>query len=135
MVLGWLCYCLGFSLLRTAIQCIQGARSSIGVYSRTPPPMDLVTVESCLLCKDFGLVFDGFCLVFQHMPSSAGGGWQGQTILPRKKMVVAHDGFFCVTESLIIYVLLLSTNFSYTKEFKLFKVEFCRARGQLKHGY
>ena len=30
VVLGWLWYCLGFSLLRSAIQCIQGARSSIG---------------------------------------------------------------------------------------------------------
>ena len=39
---------LCFSLLRSAIQCIRGAHSSIGVFSRTPPPMDLVRVESSL---------------------------------------------------------------------------------------
>ena len=48
VVLGWLrCY-LGFSLLRSAIQCIRGACSSIDTYTRAPPPMDLVQVESCL---------------------------------------------------------------------------------------
>jgi len=30
------------------IQCVRGARSSIGVFSRTPPPIDLVRVESSL---------------------------------------------------------------------------------------
>ena len=45
---GWLRCCLGFSLLRSAIQCIQGTCSSIGAYTRVPPPMDLVQVESCL---------------------------------------------------------------------------------------
>ena len=49
VVLGWLQCCLGFSLLRSAIQCIRGARSSIGAYTRAPPPMDLVQVESHLL--------------------------------------------------------------------------------------
>ena len=48
VVLGWLRCCLGFSLLQSAIQCIRGARSSIGAYTRTPSPMDLVQVESCL---------------------------------------------------------------------------------------
>ena len=48
VVLGWLRCCLGFSLLRSAIQCIRGARSSIGAYTRAPPPMDLVQVESHL---------------------------------------------------------------------------------------
>ena len=46
--LGWLRCCLCFSLLRSVIQCICGARSSIGVFSRTPPLMDLVRVESHL---------------------------------------------------------------------------------------
>ena len=40
VVLGWLRCCLGFSLLHSAIQCIRGARSSIGTYTRAPPPMD-----------------------------------------------------------------------------------------------
>ena len=48
VVLGWLRCCLGFSLLRSAIQCIRGARSSIGAYTRAPPPIDLVQVESLL---------------------------------------------------------------------------------------
>jgi len=48
VVLGWLRCCLCFSLLRSAVQCIRGARSSIGVFSRAPPPMDLVRVESRL---------------------------------------------------------------------------------------
>ena len=39
---------LSFSLLRSAIQCIRGARSSIGHYVSAPPPMDLVRVESNL---------------------------------------------------------------------------------------
>ena len=46
VVLGWLRCCLGFSLLRLAIQCIRGVRSSIGAYTRAPLPMDLVQVES-----------------------------------------------------------------------------------------
>jgi len=37
-----------FSLLWSAVQCIQGAHSSIGVFNRAPPPMDLVQVESHL---------------------------------------------------------------------------------------
>ena len=45
--LGWLQYCLGFSLLRSAVQYIRGACSYIGVFNRAPPPMDLVQVESC----------------------------------------------------------------------------------------
>ena len=48
VVLGWLRCCLSFSLLRSAIQCIRGLRSSIGVYTRTPQSVDLVTVESHL---------------------------------------------------------------------------------------
>jgi len=31
ITLGWLCCCLSFSLLRAAIACIRGARSSSGV--------------------------------------------------------------------------------------------------------
>jgi len=47
--LGWLRCCLSFSLLRSAIACIRGARSSSGHFYRTPPPMDLVRVESHLM--------------------------------------------------------------------------------------
>ena len=45
---GWLFCSLCFSLLLSAIQCIRGAHSFIGVFSRTPPAMDLVRVESSL---------------------------------------------------------------------------------------
>ena len=48
VVLSWLRCCLFFSLLQSAIQCIRGACSAIGAYSRAPLPMDLVQVESCL---------------------------------------------------------------------------------------
>ena len=48
IVMGWLRYSLSFSLVCSAIQCIQGARSAIGHYIATPPPMDLVRVESNL---------------------------------------------------------------------------------------
>ena len=46
--MGWLRCSLSFSLLRSAIQCIRGARSSIGHYVSAPPPMDLVRIESNL---------------------------------------------------------------------------------------
>jgi len=36
----------GFSLLQSAVQCIGGAHSPIGVFNRAPSPMDLVQVES-----------------------------------------------------------------------------------------
>jgi len=35
------------SLLQSAVQCIQGVRSSIDVFNMAPPPIDLVQVESC----------------------------------------------------------------------------------------
>ena len=38
--------CLSFSLLRSSIQCIRGARSSIGHYVKTPPIMELIRAES-----------------------------------------------------------------------------------------
>ena len=71
VVLGWLRCCLGFSLLRSAIQCIRGARSSIGAYTRAPPPMDLVQVESHLSEQHAGCVTLLFLLSFtvvQHVP-------------------------------------------------------------------
>ena len=48
IVMGWLRCSLAFSLLRSAIQCIRGAHSSIGNYISAPPPMDLVREESHL---------------------------------------------------------------------------------------
>ena len=48
IVMGWLRCSLSFSLLCSAIQCIRGARSSIGHYVSAPPPMDLVRKESNL---------------------------------------------------------------------------------------
>ena len=48
IVMGWLRCSLSFSLLRSAIQCIRGACSSIGHYVLAPPSMDLVKKElSC----------------------------------------------------------------------------------------
>ena len=45
--LSWLRCHLNFSLLRSAIQCIRGARSSIGQAIKAPPPMDLAMSENC----------------------------------------------------------------------------------------
>jgi len=47
-VMGWLRCVLSFSLLRSAIACIRGARSSIGHVHRAPPSLDVVCVESHL---------------------------------------------------------------------------------------
>jgi len=49
ITLGWLCCRFSFLLLRSAISCLRGARSSSGHYDRTPPPMDLVRVEFHLM--------------------------------------------------------------------------------------
>ena len=46
--LSWLRCLLSFSLLRSAIQCIRGARSSCGHASRSPLPIDLVSAEAHL---------------------------------------------------------------------------------------
>lgn len=46
LTLAWLRCRLNFSLLRSAIQCIRGARSTIGHASRSPsPPIDLAVSE------------------------------------------------------------------------------------------
>ena len=52
VVMGWLRCSLSFSLLRSAIQYVRGARSSIRHYVVAPPPMDLVRVESNLSLED-----------------------------------------------------------------------------------
>ena len=52
IVMGWLRYSLSFSLLRSAIQCVRGARSSIRHYIEVPLPMDLVRVESNMSLED-----------------------------------------------------------------------------------
>ena len=44
--LCWLRCCLGYSLLRSSIQAIRGARSSQGHAVRSPTAIDLVTIES-----------------------------------------------------------------------------------------
>ena len=46
VVMGWLRCSLSFSLLRSVIQCVREARSSIRQYVQAPPSMDLVRVES-----------------------------------------------------------------------------------------
>ena len=51
-MMGWLRCSLSFSLLRSAIQCVRGARSSIRHYAVAPPSMDLVKVESNLTLDD-----------------------------------------------------------------------------------
>ena len=47
-VMGWLRCVLSFSVLRSAIACIRGARSSTGHVHRAPPSLDVVCVESHL---------------------------------------------------------------------------------------
>ena len=49
VVMGWLWCSLCFSLLRSAIACVRGARSSIGHVYRAPPSLDLIQVESNLV--------------------------------------------------------------------------------------
>ena len=44
--MSWLRCRLSFSLLRSCIQCIRGARSSCGHVIKSPPPIDLATFES-----------------------------------------------------------------------------------------
>ena len=44
--MSWMRCRLSFSLLRSAILCIRGARSSIGHAIHSPPPIDLVVTES-----------------------------------------------------------------------------------------
>ena len=51
-VMGWLHCCLSFSLLRSAIACVCGARSSIGHVHRAPPSLDVICVESHLYIND-----------------------------------------------------------------------------------
>ena len=46
VVMGWLRCCVSFSLLLSSIQCIRGARSSIGHYVKTPPIVELIRAES-----------------------------------------------------------------------------------------
>ena len=52
VVMGWLQCSLSYSLLRSTIQCIQGACSSTGHYVAAPPPMDLLRVESNLTLEN-----------------------------------------------------------------------------------
>jgi len=49
-VMGWVRCCLSFSLLRSAIRCLRGSRSSKGSfgYPSGPMPIDLIQVESRL---------------------------------------------------------------------------------------
>ena len=52
VVMGWLRCSLSFSLLRSAIQCVRSARSSIQHYAVAPSSMDLVKVECNLTLDD-----------------------------------------------------------------------------------
>ena len=49
VIMGWLQCSLSFLLLRSAIACVHGARSSIGHFHRPPPSIDLIQVESKLV--------------------------------------------------------------------------------------
>ena len=44
-IMNWLWCTISFSLLRSSIQCIRGARSSRGHFVNSGLPVDLVTVE------------------------------------------------------------------------------------------
>ena len=49
--IAWIRCALSFSLLRSSIRCIRGARSTVGHAMRQPvPPIDLVTSEAGLSC-------------------------------------------------------------------------------------
>ena len=50
--MGWLWCSLSFSLLRSAIQCVRGALSSIRHHIEAPPPIDLVRMESNMSLED-----------------------------------------------------------------------------------
>ena len=49
-VMGWIRCCLSFSLLRSAIRCLRGSRSSKGFFGHSlgSAPIDLIQVESRL---------------------------------------------------------------------------------------
>ena len=48
-IMAWVRCCLNFALLRSSIQCIRGARSSIGQVGKDMlPPVDLVIAEAHL---------------------------------------------------------------------------------------
>ena len=49
-VMGWIRCCLSFSLLRSAIRCLRGSRSSKGSFGHSlgSAPIDLIQVESRL---------------------------------------------------------------------------------------
>ena len=48
-IMAWVRCCLNFALLRSSIQCIRGARSSIGQVGKDMlPPVDLVIAEANL---------------------------------------------------------------------------------------
>ena len=51
-VMGWLHCCLSFSLLRSAIACVRGARSSIRYVYGAPPSLEVICVESHLNIND-----------------------------------------------------------------------------------
>ena len=51
-VMGWLRCCLSLSLLRSAIVCVCGARSSIGPVYMAPQSFDVICVESHLNVND-----------------------------------------------------------------------------------
>ena len=50
VVMGWIRCCLSFSLLRSAIRCRRGSRSSVGRFARENPlaAVDLVQAETGL---------------------------------------------------------------------------------------
>ena len=49
-VMGWVRCCLSFSLLRSAIRCLRGSRSSRGCFGRSlgTAPIDLIQMETRL---------------------------------------------------------------------------------------
>ena len=48
-ILYWLRVRLSFSLLRSEIQCIRGARSSKGHAEKSPPQIDLISSEARIM--------------------------------------------------------------------------------------
>ena len=70
--MNWLRCTLSFCLLRSSIQCIRGARSSIGRFAQVVSPVDLVTAETFSLIKFLSRYFPPLLLHYT-IPSNSFG--------------------------------------------------------------
>ena len=72
LTIMWLRCRLAYSLLRSSVMCIRGARSHLGHYmSATQPPLDLVSREALLLAQQTHIHCTSFPLSFYVNLSAA----------------------------------------------------------------